>query len=124
MTDEKKDPKDRSFVETIEVTGSQLIERVRGLLREGNVRHLRFHAKDSDFSLELPMTLGVVAGGAVVLAAPWLAILGVVAALVAKVEIEVERGPETTAPPAHPEAAASSATPGEPKAPTGTDKAP
>lgn len=112
MPDETKDPKDKSFIETIEVTGGQLIERVRGLLREGNVRHLRFHAKDSDFSLELPMTIGVVAGGAVVLAAPWLAILGVIAALVAKVEIEVERDPEKTGPAA------------TPQAPTGTDKAP
>ncbi|MBI1220904.1 MAG: DUF4342 domain-containing protein [Rhodobacteraceae bacterium] len=91
------DKKDKTFVEVIEVTGAQLVERVKHLLREGNVRQLRIHAKDSDVTIEVPMTIGVLAGGAVALAAPWLAILGVIAALVADVKIEVER--ETTEPP-------------------------
>jgi hypothetical protein len=46
-------------------------------------------------SLELPLTVGVIAGGALVLAAPWLAVLGAIAAFVTKAKIEVEREPET-----------------------------
>jgi hypothetical protein len=41
--------------------------------------------------LELPVTAGVIVGGAVALTAPWLAVLGVVAGLIARIEIEVER---------------------------------
>jgi hypothetical protein len=83
--------KPRRFSETIEVAGSQVIEQVKRLIKEGNVRQLKVHAKDSDFALEMPVTVGVLVGGAVVLTAPWLAILGVIAALMTQVEIEVER---------------------------------
>lgn len=85
------DAKPRTFSETIEVAGSQVIDQVKRLIREGNVRQLKVTAKDSDFSLEMPMTVGVLIGGAVALTAPWLAVLGVVAGLVSKVVIDVER---------------------------------
>jgi hypothetical protein len=94
MADPHDDRKEKTFVEVIEVTGNQLVEQVRRLLKEGNVRQIRIHAKDSDINLEMPLTIGVIAGGAVALAAPWLAILGVLAALVAHLEIEVEREAE------------------------------
>lgn len=87
----ESDNKGRTFSETIEVAGSQIIEQVKKLIQEGNVRQLKIKAKDSDFSLEMPMTIGVLVGGAVVLTAPWLAVLGVMAGLMTKVEIEVER---------------------------------
>ena len=83
--------KPKTFSETIEVAGSQVIDQVRKLIQEGNVRQLKVHAKDSDFSLEMPMTVGVLIVGAVALTAPWLAMLGVIAGLVTKVVIEVER---------------------------------
>jgi hypothetical protein len=91
MDNTTKDPKPKTFSETIEVAGSQVIDQVRKLIKEGNVRQLKVHAKDSDFSLEMPMTVGVLIGGAVALTAPWLAMLGVIAGLVTKVVIEVER---------------------------------
>lgn len=81
----------KTVIEEIEVAGGQLIEKVKALINEGNVRQLRLWVEGGDFSLELPMTIGVIAGGALVLTAPWLAILGVIAALVTKVRIEVER---------------------------------
>jgi len=88
----------RTMSEEIEVAGNQLVERVKALIHEGNVRQLRIKAQDGDTQLELPLTIGVLAGGAVALAAPWLAVLGVVAALVTHVKIEVEREePETPA---------------------------
>jgi hypothetical protein len=92
MSDDKPaDAKQPSFSETIEVAGSQVIDQVKRLIKEGNVRQLKITAKDSDFSLEMPMTVGILIGGAVALTAPWLAILGVVAGLVTKVVIDVER---------------------------------
>ncbi|MCK8462416.1 MBL fold metallo-hydrolase [Aliiroseovarius sp. S1339] len=47
-----------------------------------------------DVFLETPLNIGLVVGGVVVLAAPWLAILGAIAGLVTKVRIVVEREAE------------------------------
>lgn len=81
----------RTFTEEIEVMGNQLIEQVKELLAQGNVRQLRIKTSDGDIVLETPLTYGVVAGGAVALAAPWLAILGAIAAFVTHVNVEVVR---------------------------------
>ena len=90
-TDRPEDDKKETFWETIEVAGNQLLDEVKKLLKEGNVRRLRIKDKDGDFSVEMPVTIGVLVGGAMVLAAPWLAILGVLGGLIAKLTIEVER---------------------------------
>ena len=87
----------RTFTEEIEIAGDQLIERIKDILKEGNVRSLRLKASDGDIVLETPLTIGVVAGGAVALAAPWLAVLGVIAALVTHVTVEVVREVEEDA---------------------------
>ncbi|MFZ2103516.1 MAG: DUF4342 domain-containing protein [Oricola sp.] len=81
----------KTFTEEIEVLGSQLVQQVKDLVKEGNVRQLRIKASDGDTVFETPLTFGAVAGGVVALAAPWLAILGVIAALVTHVRIEVVR---------------------------------
>lgn len=81
----------RTFTEEIEIAGDQLIERIKQIVSEGNVRQLRLKASDGDIVLETPLTVGVVAGGVVALAAPWLAVLGVIAALVTRVTVEVVR---------------------------------
>lgn len=83
--------KPRAMIDSIEVAGSQVIDQVKQLIKKGNVNKLRIRDKDDDFSLEMPMSVGVLVGGAVVLSAPWLAMLGVIAGLVAKVTIDVER---------------------------------
>ena len=81
----------KTFTEEIEVAGNQLVERVRELAEEGNVRRLRIKSADNDVYMEMPLTIGVLAGGAVAFAAPLLAVLGAFAALVARVKIEVVR---------------------------------
>ena len=89
--DQKETERKPTFTEEIEIAGNQLVEKVKTLLAEGKVRQLRIKAADGDVYLETPLTIGVLAGGAVVLAAPWLAMLGALAALVTKVRIEVVR---------------------------------
>lgn len=91
----------RTTREEIEVGSGQLVEQVRRLIREGNVRQLRIVAQDGEVELEIPLTVGVLAGGAVALAAPWLGVLGVIAALATDITIEVER--EEEEPPPRPE---------------------
>lgn len=94
-----EDKKGKTIIEEIEVAGSQLVDKVKDLVRQGNVRQLKLWVEGGDFTLELPMTVGVIAGGALVLTAPWLAVLGVIAALVTKVKIEVERDEDAPATP-------------------------
>ena len=82
----------RTFTEEIELAGSQLVGRIKELVAEGNVRTIRVSTpgKEEPF-LELPLTGGVVGGGVLLLAAPWLAAIGALAAIVAKVKVEVIR---------------------------------
>lgn len=92
----------RSFKEEIEIAGSELVERVKALIAEGRARVLRIRAADGDVRLEIPLTVGAVTGGVVTLAAPWLAVLGVLAALVTRVTVEIVKdvdGDGGTAPP-------------------------
>ena len=83
--------KERSWTEEIEVAGAELVDRVKKLAAEGQVRRIRITEPDGDLVLEIPLTIGAVAGGALVLAAPLLAALGALAALLTKVKIEVVR---------------------------------
>lgn len=77
--------------EEFHISGASLIEKIKDLIHQGNVRHLTISDEDGDFRLEVPLTVGVVAGSAVTLVAPWLAIIGVVAGLVTRVKVVVER---------------------------------
>jgi hypothetical protein len=94
------DPHRKTWTEEIEVAGGQLVERVKRLVAEGNVRRLRVRGADGSLIIEIPLTVGALAGGAVVLAAPVLAVLGALAALVASARIEIVRDDE--APPKSP----------------------
>jgi Domain of unknown function (DUF4342) len=87
----------RTWTEEIEVASEQLIASVKRLAAEGKVSRIRLVEPDGDIVLEMPLTIGAIAGGAVVIAAPILAILGAVAAFVTKVRLEVVRtGPPPT----------------------------
>jgi phage terminase large subunit-like protein len=115
--DNKTEKPHRTVFEEIEVTGGQLIDKIKDLIRSGNIRRLKVRAGDG-FTLEMPVTVGALAGGVVMLTAPWLAVIGVIAAMVAKVRIEVERDVEVGDEPGVPPAAAANET-----APTETDRA-
>lgn len=83
--------KAREFTEELEVAGNQLVERVQELIKEGNVRKVIIRTPDDSKIVELSLTLGALGAGVALLAAPWLAALGAIAALVARVKIEVVR---------------------------------
>lgn len=76
----------RGWQEDLSASGEELVERVKSLVNEGNVR--RVIIKQDDRTLvELPLTIGVVG----VLLAPQLAAIGALAALVTRCTITVER---------------------------------
>ncbi len=80
-----------TWTEQIEVRGEELVASVKRLAAEGQVKRIRVIEPDGDILLEMPLTIGAIAGGAVILAAPLLAVLGALAAFVSKVKIEVVR---------------------------------
>jgi hypothetical protein len=73
--------------EEFSVSGSNLVDRVKELLHEGNVTRIIVKDEKGKTLLEIPATVGVL--GTVL--APWLIALGVIAALVTKCRIVVER---------------------------------
>ena len=88
---EKHDDRAKTFTEELDLARGQLIGRIKELIAEGNVRRLRVRTADGDVFLEIPLTAGVVAGSIVTLALPWLAALGALAAIAARVKLEVVR---------------------------------
>lgn len=76
----------RSWTERFQVSGSELVTRVRELIREGNVNRITIRSKERVL-LDIPVTIGAI--GAVLM--PYLAALGVIAALATRCTIEVER---------------------------------
>ena len=79
--------------EKFTVSGSQLVDKVNQLIREGNVRKVRFIRKGKTV-FEIPLTVGAPAAAIAILAAPVLAALGAFAALVTECTIEVEKTEE------------------------------
>ena len=77
----------------IKLAGNQLVDKLRELVEEGNVRRIVLK-KDNRVLFELPLTVGVGAGAAAVLVSPMLAAVGAVAALVSDVTLVVERDDE------------------------------
>jgi hypothetical protein len=82
---------ERTWTEEIEVAGAELVVRIEELVKAGNVRRVILRTPDNKLLLEIPLTAGAVAGGVVVLVAPVLAALAAMAALLAKVKIQVVR---------------------------------
>ena len=82
---------EHTWTEQIEIAGSELVDRTKELIAEGNVRRLIIRNPDDEKLLEVPLTTSVVVGGALTVLAPVLAALGAMAALLARVKVEVVR---------------------------------
>lgn len=92
MSDQENRNNDKkTMTEELEVMGSQLVDRVKELIEQGNVRRLIIRDQNSRTLLEIPLTVGVVAGGALAVFWPLLAGLAVVGGIVARLKIEVVR---------------------------------
>ena len=79
-----------STKEKFTVSGSQLVEKVKQLIHEGNIRKVRL-LHEGRTVLELPLTIGAPAAALGIMVAPVLAALGAFAALVTECTIEVEK---------------------------------
>ena len=73
--------------EEFSVSADNLIEKVKELLHEGNVTRIIVKDEKGKVLLEIPVTVGIIG----VVLAPWLAALGVIAALATSCTVVVER---------------------------------
>ncbi len=80
--------------ERFTVTGSNLVEKVKELVHQGNIRRVRLIHKEKPL-VDIPLSIGAPAAAVVVLAAPLLAALAAIAALVKECTIEVEKVEDT-----------------------------
>lgn len=85
MTEEKKEGKTR--FEEFRVNGGELLNKVKEIVHQGNVRRIILKDDKGKTFLEIPLTVGVV--GAII--APVLAAVGAIAALASDLTIVVEK---------------------------------
>jgi len=88
----------RTWWETIMGESGELLERVKSLIHEGNVRRIVIRQGDRSIA-EFPLTVGVVG----TVGAPILAAVGAIVALVTNCSIAVQRETVATSSPAAPE---------------------
>ncbi|MEJ2448403.1 MAG: DUF4342 domain-containing protein [Anaerolineales bacterium] len=79
-------PQENVRREEYRVSGDALMEKVKELIHEGNIRRIIIKDKDNKILLDIPLTIGVLG----VLVAPQLAALGALAALVGDATVVVE----------------------------------
>ena len=72
------------------VSGSQVVEKVKQIIHEGNIRRVRL-LHEGRVVLEIPLSIGAPAAAIGILATPVLAALAAFAALVTECTIEVEK---------------------------------
>jgi hypothetical protein len=85
MEDETK--KEKTWTEEFKVAGGEILNKIKELIHQGNVRRIILKDEGGKTFLEIPLTIGVV--GAVF--APLLAAIGAIAALVSNLTIVVEK---------------------------------
>jgi uncharacterized protein DUF4342/zinc ribbon protein len=78
-----------------QVSGEGLVGKVKEIIRDADVKRIVIKDEKGKVLLSIPVTWSIAGGLATLALAPWLVALGVVAGVVAKCTIEVERSPST-----------------------------
>lgn len=81
----------KQFYEQFRVQGKELVEKIRELIHEGNVRRIIIKNEHGHTFMEIPVTVAAI--GAIL--APVLAAVGAIAALAAHFDVVVERAEPT-----------------------------
>lgn len=83
----KKSSGTEEVFEEFKISGKELLQKVKELIKEGNARRLTIKNEDGEVVLSMPLTFGVVGS----LLAPFLAVIGGLAALLTSCTVVVER---------------------------------
>jgi len=76
-------PDQKTWVEEIQVQGSELVGKIQELLRDATATRVTICKPNGEELLSLPLTVGVLVGGLLTLAAPRLAAIGAIGGLIA-----------------------------------------
>jgi len=91
MTEEKKEKEVKGRVEEVEVSGDKLLDTIKDLLRQVNIRRITIKTHEGETLFEVPLVLGTAGIVAGMIWAPiWTTIVGI-AALVTRLKIVIER---------------------------------
>ena len=97
MAQDTKEPnadqeqEERTWTEQVEVAANELVDRVKELIQQGNVRRLIIKNADDKTLLEIPLTAGIAVSAVVTIMSPVLAALGALGALLVHVKIDIVR---------------------------------
>lgn len=80
-------PSKKTKQETYAMKGSEVVEKVKQLIAEGNVRRIIIKDKENKEIAQFPLTIGVVG----IVIAPVLAAIGALVALLSECSITVEK---------------------------------
>ncbi|AFG38587.1 DUF4342 domain-containing protein [Spirochaeta africana] len=80
-----------TWTEKFQVAGNRVVDRVKQLVKEGNVRRIIIRKPDGEVLKEITLTAGVAVSGLAFMLVPWLAALGALVAMGMNYTIEVER---------------------------------
>ncbi len=73
--------------ETYSVSSENLVQKIKELIHEGNVRRIIIKSDDGKTLLDIPVTVGVIG----IVLVPWLAAVGAIAAIATNCTIVVQR---------------------------------
>lgn len=79
--------KDRTRTEEFKLEGGKVLDKIKDLIHQGNIRRIILKNEDGKTLIEIPLTLGLV--GAALL--PVFAAVGALAALVTRLTLVVEK---------------------------------
>ena len=82
---------DHNFSERIHIAGEELLEKVKELIHEGNVKHIRI-SHEMHTVLEIPVTVGVIG----LVLAPILAAVAAAGAVMTNCTVEIVRSEPPT----------------------------
>ncbi len=82
---------DNIRVEEFKISGNELVEKVKELIHEGNIRRIIIKTQEGNTLIEIPLTVGVVGGVVSAALFPVVAALGVIGALVAHLTLVIEK---------------------------------
>ena len=80
--------------EKFTISGKELVDKVKELIHQGNIRRVRL-LHDGRPLIDIPLTIGAPAAAVTVLAAPVLAALAALAAVLTECTLEVEKAEDT-----------------------------
>jgi hypothetical protein len=89
MSDQK--PPHKNWTEEFIIDAGKLVDEIKELIHQGNVRRIIIRKENDEILLEIPLTAGVAVGGVVTAFAPLLTALGAMAALLTRVKVQVVR---------------------------------